>query len=133
MKKIELEILTKKYVQAWCSGNPEKVASFFAPQGSSSDNGEPAAVGREAIAQSIGKLMLAFPDMVVTLDNLLIQSDNVEFHWTLSGTNTGPNGTGNKVKIKGVDFWKIDDDGLIQESQGSFDVEEFKRQIEQGC
>lgn len=132
MNKNQLELFAKEYTKAWCSGIPEKVASFFAPDGSSSDNDEEPAVGREAIAKAIGKLMNAFPDLIVTLDKLIPKTDYVEYHWTLSGTNTGANGTGKKVRINGVDIWKMNEDGLIQESRGSFDVNEFRRQMEQG-
>jgi hypothetical protein len=73
--------------------------------------------------------MTAFPDMIVTMDSLVKTSKGLEFYWTLTGTNTGPDGAGNKVKIGGVELWQMDDNGLIKESQGSFDSEEYNRQI----
>ena len=57
------------------------------------------------------------------------QYDATLFHWTLTGTNTGPGGTGNKVKISGVERWKFDAVGLILESKGSYDAEEYNRQL----
>jgi hypothetical protein len=47
----------------------------------------------------------------------------------LIGTNTGPGGTGNKVRISGYELWKIGDDGLIAESQGHFDAADYERQL----
>ena len=87
------------------------------------------AVGRAAIAKVAEGFMTAFPDMIVSMDSLVIQPDVTAFHWTLTGTNTGQGGTGNKVKISGVELWQFDADGLIRDSKGSFDAEEYNRQL----
>jgi predicted ester cyclase len=47
----------------------------------------------------------------------------------LIGTNTGPGGTGNRVRISGYELWKIDNNGLIAESSGHFDAVEYERQL----
>jgi hypothetical protein len=47
----------------------------------------------------------------------------------LIGTNTGPGGTGSKVRISGYELWKIGDDGLITESKGNFDAADYERQL----
>jgi hypothetical protein len=39
--------------------------------------------------------------------------------WTLVGTNTGPGGTGRRVRISGFEEWTIGDDGLIAASHPS--------------
>jgi len=72
-----------------------------------------------------------FPNMVVTFDKLEPRDGAVAFHWTLTGTNTGPGGTGNKVQISGYELWKIDNDGLIGESKGHFDAADYERQLSQ--
>jgi hypothetical protein len=41
-------------------------------------------------------------------------------------------GTGNRVRISGYELWKIDNDGLIAESSGHFDVAEYERQLKHG-
>lgn len=76
--------------------------------------------------------MTTFPDMVVTFDRLEPQPTGTEFHWTLTGTNTGPGGTGKRVRISGYELWKIDNDGLIAESKGHFDSAEYERQLKYG-
>ena len=76
--------------------------------------------------------MTAFPDMQVLMDDLLAQGDRTVYHWTLIGTNTGPGGTGQRVRISGFELWKIGDDGLIAESRGHFDSAAYKRQLEGG-
>jgi uncharacterized protein (TIGR02246 family) len=119
----------ERYAEAWCSHDPDKVAAFFAENGSLSVNGGPAAVGRAAIAQVALGFMRDFPDMTVRFDKLEPRGDAVAFHWTLIGTNTGPNGTGNPVRISGYELWKFNADGLVRESKGNFDAANYERQL----
>ena len=76
--------------------------------------------------------MTAFPDMRVLMDDVVVKDDATEYHWTLVGTNTGPGGTGNRVRISGFEEWTIGDDALVAESQGHYDQAEYDRQLEQG-
>ena len=131
----DLARLTKfatRYADAWCSQNPENVAGFFAENASLSINDVMPAVGRAAIAEIARGFMRDFPDMVVTMDDVSRDSAGTKFHWTLTGTNTGPGGTGKRVRISGYELWKIDNDGLIAESKGHFDSAEYERQLKHG-
>ena len=125
----DLKKFAKRYAQAWCSQNPESVASFYAENCSLSVNDGPRAVGRAAIADEAQGFMTTFPDMIVTMDDVTHESRGTVFHWTLTGTNTGPGGTGKRVRISGHELWKIDNDGLIGESKGHFDSAEYERQL----
>jgi uncharacterized protein (TIGR02246 family) len=125
----QLTKFAKRYAKAWCSQDPEKVAAFFAERGSISINNGPPAVGRAAIAEVARGFMRDLPDMVVTMDKVTRDSDGTKFHWTLTGTNSGPGGTGKRVRISGYELWKIDNDGLIGESKGHFDSAEYERQL----
>jgi predicted ester cyclase len=129
---IVLKKFAKRYANAWCSQNPESVAAFFAERGSISINNEPPAVGRVAIAKEAQAFMTTFPDMVVTMDKVVRDEQGMKFHWTLTGTNSGPGGTGNKVRISGYELWNLDNDGLIAESKGHFDAAEYERQLKHG-
>jgi len=128
----ELHDFAQRYANAWCSQDPEKVAAFFAEGGSLSVNNGPPAVGRAAIAEVARGFMRDFPDMIVTLDDVSRDSDGTKFHWTLTGTNTGPGGTGKRVRISGYELWKIDNAGLIAESKGHLDSAEYERQLKHG-
>jgi predicted ester cyclase len=128
----ELAEFARRYAEAWCSQNPESVAAFFAENGSLSVNDEPPAVGRAAIAEVARGFMRDLPDMVVTMDDVTRNADGTKFHWTLTGTNTGPGGTGKRVRISGYELWKIDNDGLVAESKGHFDSAEYERQLKHG-
>jgi predicted ester cyclase len=76
--------------------------------------------------------MTALPDMQVTMDRIVLQGERAEYDWTLTGTNTGPGGTGRRVRISGFEVWQIGTDGLIASSQGHFDSSEYRRQLENG-
>lgn len=122
----------KHYAQAWCSQDPERVAAFFAENASLKVNDDDPAIGRAAIAEVARGFMRDFPDLIVTMDDLKIggrSSCDAAFHWTLIGTNSGPGGTRNRVRISGYELWKIDSDGLIAESEGHFDTAEYERQL----
>jgi predicted ester cyclase len=125
----DLENFAARYAKAWCSQNPESVAAFFAEKGSLKVNNQAPAVGRVAIAAIARGFMRDSPDMVVTMDKLVRDEDGTKFHWTLTGTNTGPGGTGKRVRISGYELWKFDNAGLIAESKGHFDAAEYERQL----
>lgn len=128
----DLHELARRYTEAWCSGDPARVAEHYAPGGSLTINGGTPSVGRSAITESARSFMVAFPDMQVLMDDLVVGDDRVEYQWTLVGTNTGPGGTGNRVRISGFEEWTIGEDGFIAESQGHFDEAEYERQLAHG-
>lgn len=128
----ELTKFAMRYAKAWCSQNPDSVAAFYAENGSLSVNDGPPAVGRTAIAEVAQGFMRDFPDMVVTMDDVSRDSNGTKFHWILTGTNTGPGGTGKRVRIRGHELWRIDNNGLIENSKGRFDAAEYERQLKHG-
>ena len=96
-----LQEFARRYTDAWCSQEPARVAEHFAPDGSLTINDGPPAVGRASITEAARSFMVAFPDMRVRLDELRDLDESCEYHWTLAGTNTGPGGSGNRVRITG--------------------------------
>ena len=89
-------------------------------------------MGRAAIAEVARGFIRDFPDMIVTFDKLALREDRTAFHWTLVGTNTGPDGSGKRVQISGYELWSIGNNGLIAESRGHFDTAEYERQLMYG-
>ena len=129
----QLRDFAERYTAAWCSQEPERVAAHYAPSGSLTINdGEPS-VGRPAITEAARSFMDAFPDMQVLMDDVRLDGERTEYHWTLVGTNSGPGGTGKNVRISGFEEWTIGDDGLIAASLGHFDEAEYRRQLEHGA
>ena len=132
LQQTDLQDFAERYTAAWCSQNPASVAAFYSPNGSLSINGSAASVGRTAVTEAARGFMIMFPDMRVRMDSILTEGERAEYHWTLIGTNSGPGGTGRRVCISGFEAWKFGDDSLIAESRGTFDKDEFQRQLEHG-
>jgi ketosteroid isomerase-like protein len=125
----DMKSFATRYTAAWCSQDPERVATFFAENGSLKINDGVPSVGRIAITEAARGFMSAFPDMVVEMDALDRQGDGYIYRWTLTGTNTGPGGTGNKVRISGYEEWTIGPDGLVAASLGHIDAADYDRQL----
>lgn len=124
-----LTAFATRYTAAWCGQDPARVASFFAPDGSLTINAGAPSVGREAIAASARGFMTAFPDLVVRMDSVRLVGSGAEYYWTLTGTNTGPGGTGRPVRISGYEAWTLGPDGLVATSLGHFDEADYQRQV----
>ncbi len=133
MDSTKLNDFATKYTAAWCSQNAASVAAFFADQGSLKVNEGSPAVGRTAITAVAQGFMTAFPDLVIRMDGLTVNGSQVRYHWTLTGTNTGPGGTGKFVRVSGFEEWRFGPDGLIAESKGHFDAADYQRQLNAGA
>lgn len=92
------------------------------------NNGVPA-VGRQAVESAARSFLTAYPDLIVKFDRIEPKGDRVLYHWTFTGTNTGPGDTGNQVRISGHENWKITLDGLIADSKGQYDARDWDRQV----
>jgi len=119
----------EKYTAAWNSKNPEKMASFYAENGTLTVNNGTPAVGRKQLAETANSYMETFPDIKLTMDSLVAESGKYRYYWTFTGTNTGPGGTGNKVNFSGFEEWTMNNEGLVQKSIGTYNADEYNRQL----
>jgi len=133
MDAARVERLAVGYTAAWCSKEPMRVASYFSENGSLRINAGEPAVGRPAIAKVVEGFMAAFPDLVVTMDQVVPSGAGFSYRWTLTGTNTGAGGTGRRVQVSGYEEWTLGADGLIERSEGHFDEASYRRQLESGA
>ena len=113
------------YTEAWCSHDPARVADHFAPGGTIAINGGEATEVTEVARSFIS----AFPDIQVFMDDVVFKDETVEYHWTFTGTNTGPGGTGKAVRVSGFEEWTFGAEGLVAESQGRYDQDDYDRQL----
>ena len=132
MDPAKLRELATGYTAAWGSQDAASVAAFFTESGSLRINDGIPSVGRPAITAAAQGFMTAFPDLLVVMDSLPIDGNHAVYHWTLTGTNTGPGGTGRAVRISGYEEWTIGAAGLIAASLGQFDAAEYQRQLRGG-
>ena len=129
MDLASVKVFAIRYTAAWCSQTPAQVASFFAENGSLTINGAPPSLGRAAITADARGFMSAFPDLVIHMDSVESHGSGFVYRWTLTGTNSGPGGTGNHVRISGYEEWTMGADGLISRSLGHYDDAEYARQL----
>jgi len=128
----KLREFASDYAAAWSSQSPERVAARFTPAGSLAVNdGEPA-IGREAIAAKVKQVMTDFPDLSLKMDELSFFKGDIDFHWTLSGRNTGPGGTGKAVKFSGYEEWTLAPDGLLATVNRYYDEDDYQHQLAVG-
>jgi hypothetical protein len=119
----------RSYTEAWCSHDPARVAAHYRPGGTIAINGgEPTEITEVARG-----FVDAFPDIQVFMDELLCKDAVVEYHWTFTGTNTGPGGTEKPVRISGFEEWTFGEDGLVADSKGTYDQAEYDRQLQHGA
>ena len=115
----------RSYTDAWCSHDPTLVADHFGPGGTIAING-----GDPTEATEVARSFIdAFPDIQVFMDDVVFNDETVEYHWTFTGRNTGPGGTGHAVRITGLEEWTFGNDGLVAESRGTYDQDEYDRQL----
>ncbi|MGH7494721.1 MAG: ester cyclase [bacterium] len=88
---------------------------------------------RAGLAQTMGSFRTAFPDLQVTVEDLIAKGDKVWVYTTMRGTNKGEfmgmPATGKKIEVKGVDIirfvngkavehWGLNDDLKMMQQLG---------------
>jgi uncharacterized protein (TIGR02246 family) len=131
MTKEELLKFAAGYAAAWSGRVPGRVAEHFEPEGGTlTINDGESRVGRQAIAAAAEEFMTELPDLVVEMDALEFEGDRVVFRWTLHGTYLGgPDANGNSVRVSGSEKWRMSGSGLIADSIGAFDADDYVRQL----
>jgi steroid delta-isomerase-like uncharacterized protein len=88
--------------------------------------------GREAVRQVALLFRSAFPDLRLTLDDLVAARDKVAARWTLEGTHQGAfmgaAPTGKRATTGGIVIYRLEG-GRIAEYWGSFDALGLLRQL----
>lgn len=69
----------------------------------------------------------SFPDLVVKMDSIRSSGTHAVYKWTLAGTYSA---TGNHVEVSGWEYWRNSIEGLVVESVGHFDADEYQRQVD---
>ena len=129
MNEDELKKFGVEYETAWRSLVPENPFSFQAKDCIVTVNdGEPMISVEERLNGIIGFLD-AFPDLIITMRDILDEDRGIVFYWNLKGTNSGAGGKGNRVDIDGCEVWKLNNGNKIVELKGYFDAEEYERQV----
>jgi uncharacterized protein (TIGR02246 family) len=121
----QAEKVAGDYTAAWNTGDPHKVASFFAPNGAIVINAGDPWRGRERVAEMAAGFFADIPDLALTCDGVRAAGGHVLYLWTFTGTHAG---SGHRVKVSGWEEWDFGPDGLIASSRGWFDGNDYARQ-----
>jgi steroid delta-isomerase-like uncharacterized protein len=115
----------------WNQGNMALLDEFWAPNYVNHDPTNPEVRDLEGFKQWVIAARTAFPDLNVTIDDLIAEGDKVVTRWTVRGTHKGEFGkipaTGKQVTFTGItisrfvdgktveSWWSDDDLGLMQQ------------------
>ncbi|WP_338729671.1 ester cyclase [Haladaptatus sp. DJG-WS-42] len=97
------------------------------------DPNSPAEIrGREGFRQNIEQYFAAFPDMDITIEDLIEEGDKVVTRWSGTGTHKGElmgiAPTDKSITVTGLDIERYED-GMLTESWSSFDALGLMRQL----
>jgi steroid delta-isomerase-like uncharacterized protein len=115
----ELNALNERILQIWNQGNLALVDEVYTAQVVRYDAGWPHPLrGLDALKSHFQFYRSAFPDIDMIIQETIMEADKIVWHWTLTGTNTGPMGesppTGKQVRLSGISIGRIVD-GKIAE------------------
>jgi uncharacterized protein (TIGR02246 family) len=117
------------YTEAWNTGSPEAVASYYAPEGQIVINrGEPW-IGSERVAEMAAGFYADVPDLKLVCDEVRCAGDHVAYFWTFTGTHAGTN---NPLRVVGWEEWDLDADLRVVASRGWYDAADYERQTTSG-
>jgi predicted ester cyclase len=112
--------------------DPGAVADLFAPGFVSHSIPPGFPPGVEGVTRWLGVVRDAFPDVEVTIDELVADGDRAAVATTISGTHTGElmgmPPTGRRVSVAGIDMVRVED-GRIVEHRGLTDTVGLMRQL----
>lgn len=85
----------------------------------------PLAAGPEGYKQLVTTYRTAYPDIHITVDDLVVEGDKVASRWTARGTNTGPlmgmPATGKQATVTGISILTIVN-GKVTEQRTNWDT-----------
>ncbi len=119
----------QEFVAAWNARDPRGIAGQFTPGGVRHQFALPEArlAGRDAIAQGVGAVLHAVPDVTLEVRSQSVGKDGtVTVEWTFAGTlqNDFPGlpASGERLTLPGISVFTLDADGQIAEERVYWDT-----------
>ena len=132
MSKQDNIATTQRLGEAVNSGNLDAFHEVFAPSAIDRDPASDQAPGPEGFIHFFTGFRAAFPDLKVSVEQLVADDDNVAIAYTMTGTHQGDflgiPATGRQIKARGVQIARFEN-GLIVERWGSSDQLGILQQI----
>ena len=103
----EAKAFVERYLEVYNEGNLDLVEEIGAPEYVIHLCAFPEdIVGLDASKNIVKFYRTSYPDLHMTVDEMIFKDDKIVWRWTMTGTNTGPRGnlppTGKKMRISGV-------------------------------
>jgi steroid delta-isomerase-like uncharacterized protein len=120
MSTEENKALVRRWEELWNQANLALAEELFAPTFLLHDPSSPVEIrGPEGYKQDVLRFRSVFPDLHITLEDLIAEGEKVVARWTASGTHTGPlrsfPPTGRRVRLTGIDIFHIEDGKIAEE------------------
>ena len=101
----------------WNEKDLSQLDQFFSHEFERRVNNVEIASNKEELTANLQVYLTGFPDLNLTIDDILPYRDQVIMNWTITGTNTGVFGeypaTGKKIKVSGLSRLIFDQAGKI--------------------
>jgi predicted ester cyclase len=115
------------------TGNPDIADEVLAYDYVDHSPSHPDVPGRENVKQSVSEWLIAFPDTVGVIRDLVAEGDRVAARWSTQATHRGEfmevSPTGNRIEVTWFGIFRLSD-GKIVGSWDTFNVLEMMRQID---
>ncbi len=115
----QVKTLGERVLAIWNEGNLQLVDEIFSSDCIRHDCGLPEDVkGLDGMKQYFESMRSAFPDINISVDDIIYQDDKIVWWWTLAGTNSGAlqglPPTNNEMQLTGVSIAKVADGKMIE-------------------
>ena len=111
-------VLQRIFDKAFNQGNLAAVDELVAPDGISHQLSWGTPANRMGLKQLIAMLRTAFPDLLCTIEDEIIEGDKIAAHWTMRGTHKGlflGNSPTNKpILVQGLIYARIENNQIIE-------------------
>ncbi len=118
--------------EVWNDGKAAVVPEVFGPDYVGHDPSRPNLDGPEAVQRSVTQFHTAFPDLTMSVDDLLADGDRVIWRYTMTGTHSAPflgiEATRRNVSITGITIFRLAN-GMLREGWINFDALGMLRQL----
>jgi steroid delta-isomerase-like uncharacterized protein len=123
----EMKELVKHNLQIWNDGNFDRFDEEFAPNYRNHSSN----TDKAQLKQAIVAMRQAFPDLHVTVDDLIVEGDKITIRWTAHGTHQGDYygvpATGKKMKNTGILIDRIEDGKFVESWSSSDELGMFRQ------
>ncbi|GCB52573.1 ester cyclase [Streptomyces sp. NL15-2K] len=111
-------LIEKVWAAAWGQGDVDALDTLLSPA-YLRHGGDPHPQDLDAFKAAILSTRAAFPDLVTTIDDIVVEGDRAAIRWHSSGTNEnsflGVPPTKRQVEVSGATFARFEGDRIVEE------------------